>query len=390
MTLPLEGIKILELAQSIGSPYCTSLMGDFGADVINVEPRWGARTRNMGTTFRDGECAMYFALNRSKRAMTLDITKPEGKEIVLKLAKQSDIVTENFRPGVLDRLGIGYDSLSKINPRIVYLSITGWGTKGPWSHRPGIELIFQGRSGMMAVQGKDEKGIPRSVAGAPTDMLAGLYAFMGIMVALYEREKSGLGQKVETANFFGALGQLSITMQQFIFGRKAEQGVSIVPFGGYRTKDGFLAIGLPSDQYWPNFCKALGIEHLQNEPTFATNRARSKNADAAETLFQSILEQKTTAEWLDILDKADALGGPIYTPEEVIRDPQARANDMFVTVDHPKIGKMEMVGVPMKLSRTPGKPKCAPPMLGQHNEEILRELGYSQAQVEELRKKEVI
>ena len=390
MVLPLQGIKILELAQSLGSPYCTSMMADFGADVIQVEPRWGARTRNMGTTFLKGECSVYFGLNRNKRDMTLDFRKPEGKEIVLKMVKGVDIVTENFRPGVMERLGLGYDTLSKINQRLIYLNITGYGPKGPWSNRPGVELMFQGYSGMMSLQGPDQNGIPRMVAGAPTDMLAGAFAFMGIMLALFERERSGTGQKVEVANTLSALSLLSDWLQAFLMGRKASEGVTAVPFGGYRTKDGFIGIAIPSDQYWPNLCKALGIEHLQNEPMFATNIARVKNMDAVETLIQSILEQKTTAEWLDIMEKVDSLGGPILTPEQVFENPQILANDMIVSVDHPVCGKVDMIGIPIKLSRTPGRVKGPPPTLGQHNEEILKELGYTREQIQDLKKKEVI
>lgn len=390
MSLPLEGIKIVELAQSLGSPYCTSMMGDFGADVINIEPRWGARTRNMGTTFLKGECSSYFSLNRNKRGITVDISQDKGKEIVLKLAKTADILTENFRPGVMEKLGLGYDTLSKINPRLIYLSITGFGPKGPWSTRPGIELIFQGYSGLMSLQGPDTNGLPRFVVGAPTDMQAGLFAFMGIMLALFERERSGRGQKVETANLMAALSMLSFYAQKTFMGRKTDDQPSIIPFGAYRTKDGFVAIGLPSDQYWPPFCRSLGIEHLEKEPMFATNISRVANREAVEGLIQSILEHKTTAEWLEIFKEKDCLGGPVYNFEQVFKDPQITANEMLVSVDHPVCGKVDMVGIPIKLSRTPGKIKGPPPTLGQHNEEVLKELGYSAQEISEMRQSKVI
>lgn len=390
MGLPLDGIKILELAQSLGSPYCTSMMADFGADVINVEPRWGARTRNMGTTFLKGECSSFFSLNRNKRGVTIDITKEPGKDIVRQLARNSDIVTENFRPGVLDRLGLGYEALSRDNPRLIYLSITGFGPKGPWKDRPGVELIFQGYSGMLSLQSVDATGIPQTVAGAPTDMNAGLFAFIGIMLALFERERSGLGQRVETANVLAALSVLSFSFQAFLMGRKVGKGESIVPFGAYRSKDGLVSIALPNDQYWPNFCKALGIQHLEKDPMFATNVARVQNTDAVQDLIQSILEQKTTAEWLKIFEEADSLGGPVYTPGEAFKDTQILANDMLVSVDHPVCGKVNMIGIPIKLSRTPGRVKGPPPTLGQHTDEVLREIGYSQEKIAELRKAEII
>lgn len=391
MRLPLEGIKILELAQSLGSPYCTSMMADFGAEVIQVEPRQGARTRNMGTTFRKGECSAYISLNRNKRNIALDIRTKEGKDIVFKLAKDADIVTENFRPGVLDRLGLGYEALSKDNPRLIYLSITGFGPKGPWKNRPGIEMIFQGYSSLAFLQDRDSEGIPRFVTGAPTDMQAGAFAFMGLMLALFERERSGLGQKVETANLLAALSMLSFHIQDFLMGRSSqEESATYVPFRGFRSKDGYLAIGIPSDQYWPNFCQALGIQHLEKEPMFATNVARVKNKNAVEKIIQSILEQKTTNEWLKKFEEADSLGGPVYRPEEALNDSQILANDMVVSVDHSKCGELKMIGIPIKLSRTPGRVKSAPPTLGQHTDEILRELGYTKTQIEKLRKQEVI
>ncbi len=400
MGLPLEGIKVLELAQQIGSPFCTSMMADFGADVINIEPRNSPRGRLEESVLgkKGGppdysalhRLAGHFALQRGKRSMTLDIRKPEGKEIVCKLAKNSDVFTQNFRPGVIERLGLGYDVLSKDNPRLIYLSITGFGPKGPWANRPGIELIFQGYSGYMALQGPDAEGIPRYTAGAPTDMNAGVYSFVGLMLALFERERSGRGQKVDTSNLACALSILSFHLQGFLMGRKAAEGVTMVPFRGFRTKDGFMAIGIPGDQFWPNFCKALDIQHIEKEPAFATNTARVKNVDAVESLIQSILEQKTTAEWLKKFEEADALGGPIYTPEQVFQDPQVLANDMIVPIDHPVYGKVNMIGIPVRLSRTPGKVRRPPSMFSQHTEEILKEIGYTQDQIQELRKNEVI
>ncbi len=389
MTLPLKGIKVIELAQSLGSPYCTSLLGDFGANVINVEPLWGARTRKMGTAFKNGECSFFFSLNRSKRGILCDISKDEGKEIVRRLVKDADVVTENFRPGVCDRLGIGYDALSKINPRIVYLSITGFGSKGPLKDRPGIEMVFQGMTGLMNVLARDERGMPQHIGLSVSDMAAGVYAFMGIMLALYERELSGLGQKVEISNISSVLSMFSPHYQAAIFGHDSAASL-VVPFRSFASKDGYLAIGIPSDEYWPNFCKALGIEDLMNNPLFKTNIDRVKNREAAESLIQSLLEQKTTKEWLEIFNKADAIGGPAYIMTEALEDPQFLANDMVVSVDHPITGKTKMIGIPMKLSRTPGKVGSPSPTMGQRTDEVLKEMGYSANEIGELKTKKVV
>ncbi|MFC2031930.1 CaiB/BaiF CoA transferase family protein [Chloroflexota bacterium] len=392
MGLPLEGIKVVELAQSLGSPWCTSMMADFGAEVINVEPRHGARTRKMGTTFLKGECPWYFALHRGKKGITVDIRKPHGQEIVKKLVKNADLVTENFRPGVLDRLGLGYDALSKINPKLLYLSITGFGAEGPWKDRPGIELIFQAYSGLMSIQGEDEHGMPRHIGAAVSDMAAGVMAFIGVMLALYERKESRLGQRIDVSNLTATLSMFNPHAQIQFFGGppRGMASSAVCPFRSFATKDGYMAIGLPSDQYWPNFCKALGIEDLRDNPLFATNVDRVKNREATEAIIQSTLEQKATGEWLEIFKEADAIGGPVNTFADIANDPQILANDMVVTVDHPVCGETKMIGIPIKLSRTPGRIGTPPPTMGQHTDKVLQEIGYSQQEIEELRKLKVV
>ncbi|MFH1382979.1 MAG: CoA transferase [Chloroflexota bacterium] len=390
MELPLEGLKVVELAQSLGSPFCTSMMSDYGADVIKVEPRDGDRVRRLGTTYLNGESAIFFSLNRGKKDITLDIRKPEGQEIVKKLAKDADLVTENYRPGVLDKFGIGYDGLSKLNSRLIYLSITGFGAKGPWADRPGTEPVFQAYSGLMSA--RNEKGVPQPVSIAVSDMAAAVYAFMGVMLALYVRDHTGKGQRVDVSNLNSTLSMFSQSAQVSFFGGPPKDlpAVSAVPNGPYKTKDGYFLIASPNPQYWPNICKALGREDLITDPKFATNMERVRNKQECDAIIQDIVVQKTTAEWLKIFREADAMGGPINTFADLPKDPQLLANDMIVTVDHPIVGAMNMIGIPIKLSDTPGKIKGAPPVLGHDTNEVLQGLGYTEKQIEELKKAEVI
>jgi formyl-CoA transferase/CoA:oxalate CoA-transferase len=242
----------------------------------------------------------------------------------------------------------------------------------------------------MSIQGQDPEGRPLHIGAAVSDMAAGVMAFMGIMLALFEREQSGLGQKVETANLMATLSMFCLHAQNYFMEGECSEGPMIVPHRAFPTKDGYMAISLPSNQYWPAFCKALGIEHLKDEPMFADNMKRITNREAFESLIEGILGQKTAEEWAGIFAEADAMGAPVHNYEEVFEDPQVLENDMLETVDHPVTGKTNMVGIPIKLSRTPGRIKSPPPTLGQHTEEILREIGYSKGKIEELRKEKII
>ena len=390
MGLPLEGIKVLELADSLGSPYCTMMMSDFGADVINVEPLRGARTRNMGNVFYKGVCATHFSLSRNKRTIAVDIKKPQGKDIIKKLAKQSDIVTENFRPGVMDRLGLNYEELSRDNPRLIYLNITGFGPKGPNKDRPGIEGIFQAYSGLMSLQAKDSEGRPMRLAPSICDMAGGLTAFIGIMLALFERDRSGSGQKISIGNVLSVLSMFCHQVQQSLFGGEIEGKQTIAPAGQYAVKDGFWALYCTHDQYWPNICRALNIEHLIEDPLFKDNNSRVEQREALDYILEGILIQKTKAEWEKIFRENDALGAAVRNYKEVIEDPHILANEMVEYVDHPVTGRTPMVGIPIKLSRTPGRVKGPPPTLGQHTVEILHEVGFTDREIQDLRKLKII
>lgn len=390
MSLPLTGVRILELADGLGSPYATMLLSDFGAEVIKVEPpKTGVKTRQMGTAYLQGECSYFLALNRNKKDITVDLRTVRGKEIIHRLATKVDIVTENFRPGVAERLGVGYKNLFSLNPRIIYLSITGFGPKGPYKDKPGVELIFQAMSGLISLN-RDEEGRPHHVGAAIIDMLAGLYAFMGIALALYIREKTGIGQKVETSLIASAISLLSIGAQAYFITGEVPKQHYMAPHQVFKTKDGYLGISVPAEPYWPKFCKALALEEIAKDPRFQTNIQRVENRVILAEIIEERLAQKTCRDWLDIFEKEDVLAGPVYDYKDVFQDAQILANDLVASWEHPTVGKLKTVGLPIRLSKTPGQLQSPPPLLGQHTEEILKDLGYTAEEIKEMRETGIV
>lgn len=394
--LALEGVRVLDLSRALAGPYCTMMLGDMGAEIIKVEmPKVGDEARHYGPPFQEGESSYFLSVNRNKRSITLNLKSQKGKEILRDLARRSDVLVENFRPGTMEDLGLGYESLKQLHPGLVYCAITGFGSSGPEAQRPGYDLIAQGMGGIMSVTGPPE-GPPYRVGIAQADIVAGMFAAYGIMVALFHRERTGEGQRLETSLFQGQLAQLT-----FQAGRYFALGVSpkpqgnqhplIAPYESFRTKDGHINIAVGNNALWSAFCNILEMEAFEKDPRFETNPKRVENRPALIQLIEERTTKYTSQELRKLLDKAGIPNGPIWTIGEALSAPQTRALGMVQEMDHPKVGRIKVTGVPIQMEKSPGSLRFPPPLLGQHTQEILKEvLGMGQDEVSRLRDEGVI
>jgi crotonobetainyl-CoA:carnitine CoA-transferase CaiB-like acyl-CoA transferase len=374
----LDGIRVLDLCSHLSGPYCGMLLGDLGADVIKIErPGEGDDARNM-PPFVNGEGAPFMLWNRNKRSIALDLKAPEGREAFLALVREADILIENFRPGTLDRLGLGYAALAKLNPRLIYGAISGFGQTGPYRGRGGFDLMTQGMSGLMAVNGPEDGG-PFRLPIAISDVAAGCYETIGILAALEARHRTGRGQMVETSLLESAVSfGLYEAAHVFATGERprrlgqAHRGSS--PYQVFKTRDGWITIGGAQQNFWLKLCAILGLPELPDDPRFATNAKRVANNKLLVALLQARLETDDSAAWLARFEAAGIPAGPVLSHDEVFADPQILAREMVVEIDHPKAGRSKTLGVTVKLSETPGSIRRPAPVLGEHTEEILAEL----------------
>ena len=402
---PLAGLRVVDLSTVLAGPYATMLLADLGADVIKVEPPGGDPTRGWGPPWV-GEAeagtrtaAYYLAVNRNKRSIRLDLRRPAGADILRRLLGGADVLVENLRPGSLARLGFDGDALRELNPDLVHLAISGYGPNGPAAGRPGYDFVIQAVGGLMSITGDADAdgGHPTKVGVAISDVVAGLYATVGILAALLSRGAHGpvRGQRIDVSLLASTLAVL-VNQAQNAFttgsspGRRGNAHPNIVPYETFATSDGEIAVAVGSERQWPRFCAAIGVPDLAEDPRFASNGDRVTARATLRPLIAERLVARSTDAWLEALTAADIPCGPITDVLAAFRSPEAQARSMLVEVDHPALGVLRQVGIPIEFEATPGAVRTAPPLLGEQSDEVLAELGMGPDEIARLRAEDVI
>lgn len=393
---PLDGVRVLDLTRVVAGPYCSMFLGDLGAEVVKVEqPGTGDDTRGWGPPFAGGESAYYLCINRNKQSLTLDLKSERGAALLRELAKAADVVIENFRPGTMERLGLGEKELRALNPRLIYASLTGFGADGPMSDWPGYDLIVQAWGGLMSITGTPD-GEPVKVGVAIIDLVAGLMLGKAITAALYSREKLGFGQRIDTSLLEAEVASLINVGSNYLIGgavpnRWGNAHPNIVPYQNFKTADGYLVIGVASEVIWKRFCQAIGRNDLAGDARFADNAKRVESRAELIALLAEIFLQRSNDAWFQLLTDAEVPCAPVQSIDQVFQAPQVLHRDMLVEVEHPTAGLVRMAGIPVKFSVTPAAVRMPPPLLGQHNAEVLKSwLHMSAESIEELRKEKVL
>jgi len=395
MTKPLEGIRVIDLTRVLAGPFCTMLLADMGAEVIKVEnPKGGDDSRAFGP-FKNGLSAYYMGLNRSKRSVTLNLKEPRAKEILKNLVAKADVIVENYKPGTMDKLGLGYAVLKEINPKIIYAASSGFGQTGPYSSKAAYDLIVQGMSGFMSITGFDAKH-PVKSGSSIADIFAGVFTAIGILSALQYRNKTGRGQMVDVAMLDCMVAILENAIASYDSTGKAPEPIgnvhrSIAPFATFNTADGFINVCAGNDDLWRRFCEVVGLEEYIEDPRYVDNKSRVENFSELEKLINDRMTTQTTDAWREVLDAVKVPCGPIMNVAQVAVDPQVKARDMIVELMHPLAGKLLVPGTPIKFSETPAAISCPAPELGEHTAEVFGDLlGIDEKEIETLRKNGVI
>ncbi|HTD89621.1 MAG TPA: CaiB/BaiF CoA-transferase family protein [Burkholderiales bacterium] len=404
---PLAGIRVLDMSRILAGPWVGQLLADLGAEVIKIErPGKGDDTRAWGPPFvkdRDGkdtsDAAYFMCANRGKKSLTLDIATSEGQQIIRELAQQSDVLIENYKVGDLQRYGLGYESLSALNPRLVYCSITGFGQTGPYRDRAGYDFMIQGMGGIMSITGERDDlpgGGPQKVGVAIADLMTGMYSTVGIVSALHERHESGKGQHIDMALLDTQVAWLANQNANYLIGgdvprRMGNAHPNVMPYQTFRTQDGDIIIATGNDGQYQRLCETTGVPQAATDARFSSNALRIANREACTALLSAELKKKTTTEWVKLLERVGVPCGPINRLDEVYRDPQVQHRGMKIDVTHPVAGSVALTGNPIKFSRTPIAYDKPPPLVGEHAEEVLRELlRKSDAEIASLREKKIV
>jgi formyl-CoA transferase/CoA:oxalate CoA-transferase len=392
---PLDDLFVLDLSRILSGPFCTMMLGDMGATVVKVEPPpRGDDTRLWGPPFVNGISTYFLSINRNKRSIGLNLKSAQGQEVLWKLVDRADVLVENFRPGVLDKLGFGFDAVAARNPRLIYASISGYGQTGPYRNRPGYDVVAQGESGIVDLTGEPDRQ-PVKVGASIADIVAGLYAYQGILLAMLARHRTGKGQRVDIALLDGLISTLTYQAESYFATGKSPKRLgtrhpSIVPYETFETSDGFVNIGAANEKQWQNLCRALDVADLAFDPRFNTMAGRISNYAELRDILDGELRKLTRAEAFELLAKYELPVGPINTVAEVLEDPHIHAREMVQELTHPEYGPLRYIGIPVKLSDTPGALQGPPPRFGEHNRNVLAELGYDQHGIDQLAMSNVI